>query len=150
MSASEYEGTFERSHEHRRVRFAFRRRRPEPGVGVDDWRSPPCERVADMGAEAVVVGRVANGRGQWAAQGEVVIDEQAPPWGHDHTEGLGERLGVAELVLEIAEEVNERDIDRFGHELRLAAREEAAERAAGAASGQRPRGVRCRGYHARG
>ena len=33
-------------------------------------------------------------------------------------------------VPEIVEEVNERDIDRFGHELRLAAREEAAERAA--------------------
>jgi hypothetical protein len=32
-----------------------------------------------MGAEAVVVGRVANGRGQWAAQGEVVVGEQAPP-----------------------------------------------------------------------
>jgi hypothetical protein len=84
-----------------------------------------------MGAEAVVVGRVANGRGQWAAQGEVVVDEQAPPWGHDHADCFGERLGFAERTLEIAEEVSERDIDRFGHELRLAAREEAAERAAG-------------------
>ena len=86
-----------------------------------------------MGAEAVVVGRVANGRGQWAAQGEVVVDEQAPPWGHDHADCFGERLGFAERTLEIVEEVNERDIDRFGHELRLAAREEAAERAAGTA-----------------
>jgi hypothetical protein len=34
-----------------------------------------------MGAEAVVVGRVANGRGQRAAKGELVIDEQAPPCG---------------------------------------------------------------------
>jgi hypothetical protein len=46
---------------------------------------------------------------------------------------LGERLGFAERTLEIAEEVDERDIDRFGHELRLAARKEAAERAAGTA-----------------
>ena len=115
------------------MRFGFRRRRPKPGVGVDDWRSPPCERVADVGAEAVVVGRVANGRGQWAAQGEVVIDEKAPPWGHDHADCFGERLGFTERTLEITEEVDERDVDRFGHELRLAAREEAAERAAGTA-----------------
>jgi pimeloyl-ACP methyl ester carboxylesterase len=86
-----------------------------------------------MGAEGVVVGRVANGRGQWAAQGEVVVDKQAPPWGHDHTDCFGERLGFAERTLEIVEEVSERDIDRLGHELRLAAREEAAERAAGSA-----------------
>ena len=86
-----------------------------------------------MGAEAVVVGRVANGRGQGAAQGEVVLDEQAPPGGHDHADCLGEGLGFAERSLKIAEEVDERDIDRFGHQLGLAAREEAAERAAGTA-----------------
>ena len=74
-----------------------------------------------MGAEAVVVGGVANGRGQWAAQGEVVVDEHAPPWGHDHADRFGERLGFAERTLEIVEDFNERDIDRFGHELRLAA-----------------------------
>src|SRR5438132_13956496 len=88
-----------------------------------------------MGAESVVVGRVADGRGQWAAQGEVVVDEQAPPWGHDHADCFGERLGFAERTLEIVEEVNERDIDRYGHELRLAAREEAAERHAETAGG---------------
>jgi hypothetical protein len=64
-----------------------------------------------------------------AAQGEVVIDEQAPPWGHDHADCFGERLGFAERP-QIVEEVSECDIDRFGDELRLAAREEAAERAA--------------------
>jgi pimeloyl-ACP methyl ester carboxylesterase len=86
-----------------------------------------------MGAKAVVVGRVANSCGQWAAQGEVVVDEQAPPRRHDHADCFGERLGFTERALETVEEVNERDIDRFGHELRLAAREETAERAAGTA-----------------
>src|SRR5207344_2600563 len=69
----------------------------------------------------------------WAAQGEVVVDEQAPAWGHDHVDCFGERLGSAERTFEIVEEVHEGDIDRFGHELRLAAREEPAERAAGTA-----------------
>jgi hypothetical protein len=77
-----------------------------------------------MGAEAVVVGRVANGGCQWTAQGEIVVDEQAPQ-GHDHADCFGERLGFAERPLEIAEEIDERDIDRLGHELRLAARKEA-------------------------
>jgi pimeloyl-ACP methyl ester carboxylesterase len=86
-----------------------------------------------MGAEEVVVGRVADGRSERAAQGEVVVDEETAPRGHDHADCLGERLGFAQRTREISEEVNDRDIDRFGHELRLAAREEATERAAGTA-----------------
>ena len=125
MSASDDEGTLKRSHEHGRVCFGFRRRCPKPGVSVDDCRSPPCEQLADTGAEPLVVGRIANGRSQWAAEGEVVIDEQATPWGHDHGNCVGERLGVAEHLFEVAEELKERDIDRFGHKLRLAAGEEA-------------------------
>ena len=103
-----------------------------------------------MGAEAIVVGGVANGRGQWAAQGEVVVDQQAPPRGHDHADCFGERLGFAERTLEIVEEVNERDIDRFGHELRLAARESGRASRGDRRSERRPRGVRCRGCHAHG
>src|SRR4029453_19680485 len=63
----------------------------------------------------------------------MVVDEQVPPRGHDHADCFGERLGFAERTFETVDDVDERDIDRFGHELRLAAREEAAERAAGTA-----------------
>jgi hypothetical protein len=68
-------------------------------------------------------------------QREIVIGEQAPPRCHDHADCVLEGLGVGERPVELVEEFGESDIDRFGYELCLAAREEAPERAA------RPAGV---------
>ena len=64
-----------------------------------------------MDAQAVVGGRVADRRGQWTAQGELVLDEQAPPWGHDDRDRLWECLGFAEPTRDIAEEVSDREVD---------------------------------------
>jgi len=60
------------------VCFGFSLRRLKTGVAVGDWRSLPCGQLADMGAEAVVVGRVENGGGQWAAQAELVVGSKQP------------------------------------------------------------------------
>ena len=86
-----------------------------------------------MDAELLVVGGVDDGCSQWTAEGELVIHEQPPPRRHDHADRVRERLGLAARPIEFVEELGEGDIDRFGHELCLAAGEEAPERAAGPA-----------------
>src|SRR5439155_26399221 len=89
---------------------------------------------ADVDAEVGVGGDgVDDGRSQWTAQGEIVLDEQVPPGCHDVADGLGEGLGFAERPLELDEDLGESEIDRFGHELCLAAWDVAPERAAGTA-----------------
>jgi hypothetical protein len=44
---------------------------------------PLGEQIADVDAEIVVAGGVDDGCSQWAAQGEIVLDGQAPPRCHD-------------------------------------------------------------------
>jgi hypothetical protein len=92
------------------------------------------EQFTDVDAEVEIGGDgVDDGRRQWTAQGEVVLDEQIPPRCDDLADGLGEGLRFAERPLELDEDLGERDIHRLGHELCLAAGEVAPERASRAA-----------------
>lgn len=90
-------GTFERSHEHRRVCVGFRRRRPKPDVGVDDWRSPPYERVH---TDRQKRGERATRRRDdplWAEGGDRGEPATSSPWGRLQAEGTG--LSDAEGVV---------------------------------------------------
>jgi NAD(P)-dependent dehydrogenase (short-subunit alcohol dehydrogenase family) len=122
--AGEDEGALERSKQHGRLLGRFRARVSELDVDPGDCGLITGEQFADVDAEVGVGGDgVDDGRSQWTAQGEIVLDEQIPPRCHDFADGLGEGLRFAERPLELDEDLGESEIDRFGHELCLAARE---------------------------
>ena len=91
------------------------------------------EQFVGVDAEFIVAGGVDDGRREWAAQCEVVGDEETPPRCDDRADRLGKGLGVGERLVDFGGDFGDHDVDRFGHELCLAAREVAAERAAGSA-----------------
>jgi hypothetical protein len=132
--AGEDEGALKRSKQHRRLLGRVRGWVSELDVDAGDRGLIAGEQFADVDAEVGVGGDgVDDGCSQWTAQGEIVLDEQLPPRGHDLADRLGEGLRFVVRPLELDEDLGESEIDRFGHQLCLAAGEVAPERAARAA-----------------
>ena len=109
---------------------AIDRRISKLGVDVGDRGLPLGEQLVGVDAELIVVGGVDDSRRERAAQREVVSDEETPPRCDDRADRLGEGLGLGERLVDFGGDFADDDVDRFGHELCLAAREVAPERAA--------------------
>jgi len=132
--AGEDQGALKRSKQNRRLLGRLRGRDSELDVDAGDCGVITGEQFADMHTE-VGVRRdgVDHGRSHWTAQGEIVLDKQIPPRRDDLPDRFGEGLGFPERPLELVENRDKSEIDRFGHELCLTAGEIAPERASRAA-----------------
>src|SRR6476620_7101270 len=75
----ENERALDCSEKHRRLLLGFRRWSSEPGVDVGHRGLRLGEQLVDVDPEFIVVGGVDDSRRYWAAQREIMLDEEASP-----------------------------------------------------------------------